>query len=130
MYINNTINDSSLFEIQLPSNGSVGVLEAQNTTLVPLWVRAGKAGKNSFKFVFVYQSQYGPQGSYRTLRHTLNCQIQPTFRMNAFIRPSLVSLDEFVIGIELENISAQAEFNVTQLTCISPSWTMVPIEES
>jgi hypothetical protein len=129
LVVENSITDVGLYNIPLPvdSTEASGVLGAQMTTLVPVWVRAGKPGKYNFKFLFLYQSVHGEGGAYRLLRYTVNCTIYSNFRMNVFTRPSLTRLDEFIIGIELENVNPQKEFKVRQLSCISPSWSIIPI---
>jgi hypothetical protein len=51
-------------------------------------------------------------------------------RINAFTRPSLTVMGEFVIGFELENVNRKSDFNIAQITSISPSWIMEPIPDS
>jgi hypothetical protein len=50
-------------------------------------------------------------------------------KINAFTRPSLIAMGEFVIGFELENVTRKSDFNIAQITSISPSWIMEPIPD-
>ncbi|KAJ1345343.1 hypothetical protein BSLG_000856 [Batrachochytrium salamandrivorans] len=140
MNIPNTLVDRSVTALQLPlpdrdvmdlsSPGtkeslSRGILPASLTTLVPVWIRADKAGKHTFRLLFVYQSE--DQGSYRTLRCTLTTEIFPALRVNIFTRASITTLNEFILGVEMENMNPVLPLVFRQITSISPSWQIEPL---
>nr|KAJ3420223.1 Trafficking protein particle complex 8 [Polyrhizophydium stewartii] len=140
MVVANTLEDDSAVALQLPlpddattasltpnSKESLarGVLPPSQTTLVPVWLRADKPGRHSFKLLFMYQSEN--QGSYRTLRCNLSLQVYPSLRINTFTRTSLTTLNEFILGIEMENLHPSLALTFRQITSISPSWQIEPL---
>ncbi|KAI8381466.1 ER-golgi trafficking TRAPP I complex 85 kDa subunit-domain-containing protein [Radiomyces spectabilis] len=128
-HIDNRIYDSSVISIPLPSeNDRPGIVGPGHTTLVPLWIRGDRIGKHSFKFLFSYQSEEENTAiAHRTLRYALGVQVLPSLKINAFTRPSTTGTNEFILGIEIENLQTVANFDLTQLTLASPAWTIVPL---
>ncbi|KAI8919197.1 ER-golgi trafficking TRAPP I complex 85 kDa subunit-domain-containing protein [Powellomyces hirtus] len=119
--------------IQLPlqegSTEADRVLASGRTTIIPLWIRGDKVGKQNFRFLFGYQSEDArDKVGYRTLRYNMTTTVQPSLRINAFTRPSGRVLDEFILGVEIENLFAEGELVVKQLSSISPTWAIHPIE--
>ncbi|KAI8920698.1 ER-golgi trafficking TRAPP I complex 85 kDa subunit-domain-containing protein [Entophlyctis helioformis] len=103
----------------------MGVLPAAMTTLVPVWIRAEKAGRFFHRMVFVYQSE--DQGGYRFLRYTIAAQVYPSLRINTFTRTSLTAMNEFILGVEMENQHPSLNIVFRQITSISPSWKIEPL---
>ncbi|KAI9315655.1 ER-golgi trafficking TRAPP I complex 85 kDa subunit-domain-containing protein [Dichotomocladium elegans] len=124
----NKIYDPSVVAVPLPTESDgKSVVHSGNTTLVPLWIRGDRIGKHTFKFLFSYQSEEdNPAIAHRVLRYTVNVQVLPSLKINAFTRPSAATAHEFILGIEIENLQA-AEFQLTQLNAASPMWTVVPL---
>ncbi|KAJ3156284.1 Trafficking protein particle complex 8 [Geranomyces michiganensis] len=116
--------------IQLPENTAGDrFLASGMTTLIPLWIRGDKVGKQSFRFLFGYQSEDSRDKiGYRTLRYNMSTTVQPSLRINAFTRPSGRALDEFILGIEIENLFGDGELVLKQLSSISPTWAIHPVE--
>jgi hypothetical protein len=125
--ISNTMCDSSITTIKLPINNGSRTLGPGNTTLIPVWIRIVKPGSHKFFLVFHFGSD--TTNDFRIQRLFLAAQVSPTFRMNAFIRPSLSNIQDFVVGVELENLQQTAELSVRQFSCISPSWKLEPLSE-
>jgi hypothetical protein len=127
--INNDLFDASVISIPLPSNNEgQGVVMPGETTLVPLWIRGDRIGKHTFKFLFSYQSDTdNAMIAHRTLRYTIHLQVLPSLKINAFTRPSTTAVNEYILGVEIENLQTTAQFDLTQLTAISPQWQVLPL---
>lgn len=65
--------------------------------------------------------------AHRTLRYTVHVQVLPSLKINAFTRPSTTAVNEYILGIEIENLQTVANFDVTQLTATSPIWSITPL---
>ncbi|KAI9095614.1 ER-golgi trafficking TRAPP I complex 85 kDa subunit-domain-containing protein [Phlyctochytrium arcticum] len=143
--LSNLLFDQSTFPISLPSqdpssatsplspnshDAAPGILAAGTTTLIPLWIRGDKVGKQVFRFLFGYQSEdKRDRIGYRSLRFTLTTVVQPSLRLNAFTRPRGRVLDEFILGIEVENLFSEGNLVLKQITSLSPTWAIQPIDE-
>ena len=130
--INNQLFDTSVISIPLPAreehSSAHGVVIPGETTLVPLWLRGDRIGKHTFKFLFSYQSdEENTMIAHRTLRYTVHVQVLPSLKINAFTRPSTTAVNEYILGIEIENLQTVANFELSQLTATSPTWTISPL---
>ncbi|KAI9015852.1 ER-golgi trafficking TRAPP I complex 85 kDa subunit-domain-containing protein [Phycomyces nitens] len=129
----NLLFDSSVISVPLPAEGGGqsnerGVVSPGKTTLVPLWIRGDRIGKHTFKFLFSYQSEEGNGAiAHRTLRYTVNLQVLPSLKINAFTRPSTTAVNEYILGIEIENLQVAANFQLNQISATSPVWTITPL---
>ncbi|KAI8580324.1 hypothetical protein K450DRAFT_237985 [Umbelopsis ramanniana AG] len=125
----NELYNTSVLPIELPANDNgARILEPGTTTLIPLWIRGDRIGKHLHKFLFTYQSVNENKAiAHRNLRYTISTQVLPSLKINAFTRPSTKSLNEFILGIETENLQTVAEFQLNQLTAASPGWTITPL---
>jgi hypothetical protein len=65
--------------------------------------------------------------AHRTLRYTIHLQVLPSLKINAFTRPSTTAVNEYILGVEIENLQTTAQFDLTQLTAISPQWQVLPL---
>ncbi|KAI9271539.1 ER-golgi trafficking TRAPP I complex 85 kDa subunit-domain-containing protein [Phascolomyces articulosus] len=129
--LDNKLYDPSVVSVPLPKKeggNDIGVVNSGQTTLVPLWIRGDRIGKHSFKFLFSYQSEEDDAAiAHRTMRYTLNVQVLPSLKINAFTRPSAATINEYILGIEIENLQTVAGFQLTQLNAASPTWSIVPL---
>ncbi|KAI9496625.1 ER-golgi trafficking TRAPP I complex 85 kDa subunit-domain-containing protein [Zychaea mexicana] len=129
--LDNKLYDPSVVSVSLPKKeggSDVGVVNSGQTTLVPLWIRGDRIGKHTFKFLFSYQSEEDDAAiAHRTMRYTLNVQVLPSLKINAFTRPSAATVNEYILGIEIENLQTVAGFQLTQLNAASPIWSIVPL---
>ncbi|KAJ3070601.1 Trafficking protein particle complex 8 [Podochytrium sp. JEL0797] len=120
----NRITDTSIVDISLPGSTSTttGILAPGTTTLLPVYLRGDKIGKHTFRFLFCYQSEDdNDKIGYRKLQYSLTCNVYPSLKINAFTRPSTSRLDEFVLGIEVENLQA-GNLTLRQFSSVSPVW--------
>ncbi|KAF9934889.1 Trafficking protein particle complex 8 [Linnemannia zychae] len=107
------------------------VLAPGESIKVPSWLRGEKIGKHNFLFVFSYESeQAGTAMGVRTLRHTISAQVLPSLKINAFTRPSTRGLNEFILGIETENLQTVPNFEFLQISSMSASWVIEPVNKS
>ncbi|KAG0240476.1 Trafficking protein particle complex 8 [Mortierella sp. GBA43] len=107
------------------------VLAPGESIRIPSWLHGEKIGKHNFLFVFSYQSeQEGTAMGVRTLRHTVMTQVLPSLKINAFTRPSNKGLNEFILGIETENLQTVPIFDFLQISSMSASWVIEPISRS
>jgi len=62
----------------------------------------------------------------------INVQVLPSLRINAFTRKSSSKLNEFILGIEVENLLNDTSINLHQISINSPLWKMksIPTELS
>ncbi|CAG8579158.1 12018_t:CDS:10 [Diversispora eburnea] len=127
----NKIYNSSIKDISLPlQEDAKQSLAPGKTTLIPIWIRGDRIGKHMFRFLFTYVSEKNDSAMrFRSLRYSKTIQVLPSLKINAFTRPSTCGLNEFILGIEIENLQTSAEFQVAQLSSISPSWTISPVKE-
>ncbi|KAI8641827.1 ER-golgi trafficking TRAPP I complex 85 kDa subunit-domain-containing protein [Parasitella parasitica] len=132
--LQNKLFDASVISIPLPAkkneerSNENGAVMPGETTLVPLWIRGDRIGKHTFKFLFSYQSdQDNAMIAHRTLRYTMHVQVLPSLKINAFTRPSTTAVNEYILGIEIENLQTVANFDLTQLTAVSPMWSITPL---
>ncbi|CAG8595408.1 16304_t:CDS:10, partial [Acaulospora morrowiae] len=126
----NKIFNTSIKDIPLPPQENADqnpslFLPPGKTTLIPIWIRGDRIGKHVFRFLFTYGLEKNNSAMrYRSLRYTKMIQVLPSLKINAFTRPSTRGLNEFILGIEIENLQTTAEFQLAQLSSISPSWTI------
>ncbi|KAG9298934.1 hypothetical protein G9A89_015956 [Geosiphon pyriformis] len=134
LIIRNQLFNSSIMNIPLPprentdANKPLFMLAPGKTTLIPIWIRGDRIGKHMFRFLFTYQSEdENAAMKYRSLRYFVTTQVLPSLKINAFTRPSTSGLNEFILGIEAENLQHSADFQLTQISSISPAWSISPI---
>ncbi|KAF7724948.1 Trafficking protein particle complex 8 [Apophysomyces ossiformis] len=131
--LNNRLFDPSVISVPLPLSSEEksderGTVSPGKTTLVPLWIRGDRIGKHTFKFLFSYQSEEENAAiAHRTLRYTVNVQVLPSLKINAFTRPSTTAINEYILGIEVENLQTVANFDLNQVSAVSPMWTITPL---
>ncbi|KAF9360780.1 Trafficking protein particle complex 8 [Mortierella sp. AD094] len=119
----------------LQSNTTQRILETAlapgESIRIPSWIRGEKIGKHNFLFVFSYESeQEGTAMGVRTLRHTVTAQVLPSLKINAFTRPSTKGLNEFILGIETENLQTVPIFEFLQISSMSASWVIEAVGKS
>ncbi|RKO85395.1 hypothetical protein BDK51DRAFT_32411, partial [Blyttiomyces helicus] len=93
------------------------------TTIVPVWIRGDRIGKHAFRFLFGYQSED------KSDKCTMATVVHPSLRINAFTRPSALALNEFVLGIEIENLQPSSDVILRQISSLSPTWLVQPIDQ-
>ncbi|ORY05323.1 hypothetical protein K493DRAFT_204561 [Basidiobolus meristosporus CBS 931.73] len=119
---NNSLFDPSVISISLTQLGSGEAVE------VPIWVRGDKIGSHSFLYIFSYQSEeVTGANSIRYLRYQNTTQVIPSLKINAFTRQSTLRLNEFILGLEAENVQTGTQFELLQLSSMSPYWKIQPI---
>ncbi|KAL1917610.1 uncharacterized protein VTP21DRAFT_4003 [Calcarisporiella thermophila] len=130
MNLENQLFNPRVIDIFLPQDETGRkTLAPGATTLVPMWVRGDRIGKYVFRFLFSYQSEEKSAIRYRTVRLSATLQVLPSLRINAFTRPSTRGHNEFVLGIEMENLQTMAEFQFMQLSLSSPTWRVAPLTQ-
>ncbi|ORZ04031.1 hypothetical protein BCR41DRAFT_206462 [Lobosporangium transversale] len=107
------------------------VLAPGESIKIPSWLRGEKIGKHNFLFLFSYESeQEGTAMGTRTLRHAVAAQVLPSLKINAFTRPSTKGLNEFILGIETENLQTVPVFEFLQISSMSASWVIEAVGKS
>jgi hypothetical protein len=108
----------------------VGVVPEDGVVLVPLWVRAHTPGHHSIHFVFSYL----PEGKHDTthlrfLRVTVpSLHVAPLLITRTFVRPSTSSVEEYIVGLEIEGSPQTNEpCHMHQLSALSPFWCIRPL---
>ncbi|KXN68172.1 hypothetical protein CONCODRAFT_19144 [Conidiobolus coronatus NRRL 28638] len=124
MEVDNKVPDPSLVELDLTKFTPQG-LEPGSTISLPLHIRGDRIGNHQFYLLFYCKSEQ--KQLYRTSRSILPLTVQPSLKINAFTRPSTLGLDQFILGVEVENVHNELEFNICQLSTSSLSWTVKPI---
>ena len=123
----NKLVEESIWRLRLPKDSAaqdakeVERLPASETTLVPVWIHADKPGRYTLKLLFAYQS-HDTRGGYRTFRYTITLQVYPSIKVNTFTRTSLNKLDEFILGVEVENMHPSYPISVRQISSVSATW--------
>ncbi|KAG0255917.1 Trafficking protein particle complex 8 [Actinomortierella ambigua] len=125
--VDNSLQDMKSQTVPLES----GVLNPGERSMIPVWLRGDKIGRHQFLFLFTYESeQTGTAMRSRTLRHAIATQVLPSLKINAFTRPSTKGLNEFILGIETENLQTVAEFEFLQISSLSPGWIIETVDKS
>ncbi|KAG0226837.1 Trafficking protein particle complex 8 [Actinomortierella wolfii] len=125
--VDNSLQDLKTQTIPLEN----GVLNPGESAMVPVWLRGDKIGRHQFLFLFTYESeQKGTAMRSRTLRHAIATQVLPSLKINAFTRPSTKGLNEFILGIETENLQTVAEFEFLQISSLSPGWIIEMVDSA
>ena len=119
--IKNDITDLSVYAMKLPSS----TLEPNTTIRIPIFIRGDRIGKHSFSFLFSYESD---QKTSRSLKLNLNVTVNPSLRINAFTRPSSKILNEFIVGLEVENL-LNYPIILNQLTATSSKWVIKNVDK-
>ncbi|KAJ3330649.1 Trafficking protein particle complex 8 [Blyttiomyces sp. JEL0837] len=122
--------DTPSYKLPRNESSAVPVLGPGQTTIIPIWIRGDRIGKQQFRFLFAYQSEEKlGKSNLRTLKYSMTTQVQPSLRINAFTRPSTSILQEFVLGIEVENLQPSTKVKLRQITALSPAWSISPAED-
>ncbi|KAJ1924528.1 hypothetical protein IWQ60_005143 [Tieghemiomyces parasiticus] len=103
----------------------IAPLAPGETLRLPLWVRGDRVGQHAFTVHLGYGTG-GPSGSpvLRTVKAGLGCVVQPSLKINAFVRPDAESPREQSLGIEVENLQPDTRFRLVQVTAVSPHFTL------
>ncbi|KAF9584424.1 Trafficking protein particle complex 8 [Lunasporangiospora selenospora] len=122
--------DNSL-QIQSTQTILEAVLAPGESATIPAWLRGERIGKHTFLFVFSYESEQEKTAmGVRTLRHAISAQVLPSLKINAFTRPSTRGLNEFILGIETENLQTVPNFEFLQISSMSASWVIEAVSKS
>ncbi|KAJ3184112.1 Trafficking protein particle complex 8 [Gaertneriomyces sp. JEL0708] len=130
--VSNKLSVPASISIELPQvDEGARRMNAGESTSLRVFVRAEKAGKLAARFLFGYQSHDGAEmATYRSARHLFNINVLPSLRVHAITRPSGVKLDEFILGLELENLQTDRNIYIDEITTMSHGWLLKPIEEA
>ncbi|TPX46164.1 hypothetical protein SeMB42_g03809 [Synchytrium endobioticum] len=130
----NALLNPSAVSVQLPTtNAATGenVLGPNSTTLIPIWLRGEHVGRHTFRFLFSYRSEdSNDKIGVRTSRLSMTADVIPSLRLDAFTRPSPRSLNDFVVGVEIENMHPQYDLELCQMTCSGRLWQLVGVDEA
>ncbi|KAI9228169.1 MAG: ER-golgi trafficking TRAPP I complex 85 kDa subunit-domain-containing protein [Piptocephalis tieghemiana] len=111
--------------------GLEGILRPGESLTLPLWVRGERIGRHELRLLFSYTASGEKEtqkiAQTRLLRLSMDVQVLPSLRINTFIRASARGLNEFVLGIEMENLQTTADFVLEQISLTSPRWRIAPI---
>ncbi|KAJ1994538.1 hypothetical protein H4R33_000244 [Dimargaris cristalligena] len=133
----NCLTDQSTLEFGVggPAGSAPGAglslppLEPQQSLTLPLWVRGDRVGFYDFKIYVGYSAATAPSTQpLRSVKFHLRCQVQPSLKINAFVRPSTHYEHEQTLGIEVENLQTDKTFRLAQVTSISPQFEIEPID--
>jgi hypothetical protein len=129
--VDNTLKNYSYVPIKLPDDDcGTNYLESNMMTLLPVWIRGDQSGKHTIRILFIYHSKDAREGeTYRTLRITKTIDIHSSIRVSAFTRTSAVSLNEFILSLEVTNIRSGSELIFRQLTSLGANWAVSVIDE-
>ncbi|KAJ1919336.1 hypothetical protein H4219_002024 [Mycoemilia scoparia] len=131
----NVVNTIAPQRIFLPgydeSKKEGGCLEPGKSTTLSFWIRGDRVGSHDFELFFGC-STHGRADDYlpesiemRTLKLVYSCLITPSLRINAFVRPSQSNSNHKILGIEVENLDSQQEFNLVQVTSVSRMFKLI-----
>ncbi|KAJ1977034.1 hypothetical protein H4R34_003744 [Dimargaris verticillata] len=124
-------------------------LATGQSLVLPVWVRGDRVGTHDFCIYVGYSSASptaastatpssksrrlpadGEQLLFRTVKFGLRAQVQPSLRINAFIRPSIAHDGDQILGIEIENLQSNRVFDLCQVTAISPCHGLEPLVDA
>ncbi|KAJ1968312.1 hypothetical protein IWQ62_001320 [Dispira parvispora] len=98
---------------------------------IPLWVRGDRVGVHDFTLYIAYGCRdllVMDPSLIHTVKYVHRCQVQPSLKINAFVRPGPSSETGQLLGIEVENLQSDKTFQLLQVTSISPSFTVESID--
>lgn len=126
LQIGGVVRVSDLLEV----SGRSGTLDPGETVRLPLWIRGDRIGKQLCRLLFAYQSEASVDSSnYRLLRVSLPLTVQPSLRISAFTRPSARHLDEYLLGLEVENLNRESPAQIDFVSAISCKWEISPMDD-
>ncbi|KAJ9051591.1 hypothetical protein DSO57_1003145 [Entomophthora muscae] len=135
--INNNITDFSSASVEFyPSSepyhsGTLPLecLDPGQVAQVPIHIRGDRVGIHRIYLLFRYQTAQDKKGSVQCRVARLLCKLEvlPSLKINAFTRPSVKDLGNFIVGIEVENVQPLSSFRITQLSSLSHKWQISPI---
>ncbi|KAI0244438.1 hypothetical protein L0F63_002264, partial [Massospora cicadina] len=106
-------------------------LDSGQVGQVPVHLRGDRVGVHKLYLLFRYEtdsaSDGGSQVLWRAAKLVFKVEVVPSLKINAYTRPSLKALGQFVIGIEVENVQSAGTFQITQLSSLSHRWRITPI---
>lgn len=109
--INNQLTDHPY--ISIPTNSNVAI--APNSQLkIPILFRFDKTGKHLIRLSFLFNST--SNNNSRTTRHFCRLTVNPSLKLNCFTKQSETSLDKYLLGMELQNLSKE-EFTIDRIEC-------------
>ncbi|TPX31316.1 hypothetical protein SmJEL517_g05349 [Synchytrium microbalum] len=132
--VSNALTDPSVVSVNLPITDSVTgemILGPNSTTLIPVWLRGESVGRHHMKFLFSYRSEdKNDKIGFRTFRSSMVVDVMPSLRVNAFTRPSPRTLNDFIVGVEIENMHPHYDFAMGQMTCASRLWELEAVDDA
>jgi len=119
----NQMWDPAIVALQLPDHEGVQSLKPGETLQLPVWIRGDRLGPFNFPFLFAYQAETSnPVMKLRFLRWEQALTVSPSVRFSAVTRPSAKGVNQYLIGIEMENQTTNGVFYLKQVSAASPSW--------
>ncbi|KAL7753947.1 hypothetical protein RI367_000880 [Sorochytrium milnesiophthora] len=123
------IQNLSVVTIELPHQHSAtggSLLDADATTLIPVWVRCDKPGKQVIRFLFAYQAadEGASSRNCRVHRFVTNLNVLSSVNVSTAVQASADDLDEATLSLEMENTQSALNVAVTQLVVASPAWAI------
>ncbi|KAJ1750748.1 hypothetical protein LPJ79_002653 [Coemansia sp. RSA 1821] len=134
----NVLQDSSMVVVLGGASAldSAECLESGDSVCVPVWVRGDRVGAHALSmFVGASTAQTAPSQldaakavAMRSRRFDVDLVVTPSLRVNAFVRPSMRSPHERIVGIEVENVQADLSVELVQTTFTSGYYELVPLQ--
>lgn len=121
--LENDLDATKLSIVRLAGDSSKKLLSYK------VWLRGDKIGKHSVKVLVGFKSKDSPQNGYRTTSFVVNLQVLPCLRINAFTRPCSTNVQEYILGLEVENLQADKATSLEQLVAVSNHWKMQPLNQ-
>ncbi|EFA78666.1 hypothetical protein PPL_08125 [Heterostelium album PN500] len=117
-----TLDSSILLNIELPPGATV---------TVPLWVRGLVVGRYNLRCLVYYESEAGNSDlKYRLARCQTDFDVKASLRISTFSQQSSTNLNNYLLGIEVDNpiIGGGGDvFYLKQISSISQHWKITPL---
>ncbi|KAJ2346388.1 hypothetical protein GGF43_004996, partial [Coemansia sp. RSA 2618] len=101
---------------------------------VPVWIRGDRVGAHTLSVTIGASTTHGPPAlataagcAMRSRTFDVDLVVTPSLRVNAFVRPSVQSPHERILGIEVENVQADLDVRLVQSTFTSGHYELVPL---
>ncbi|KAI8326334.1 hypothetical protein GQ54DRAFT_253217, partial [Martensiomyces pterosporus] len=130
-----------------PSSGQAGSdhfapassLDPGESLTVPVWIRGDRVGAHTLSMCIGASSSLADpklskgrragseSRTMRSRKFDIDLLVTPSLRVNAFVRPSIKSPSERLLGIEVENMQADLQIQLVQTTFSSGYYELVPL---
>ena len=126
-HLDNNLSDPSVHRVPL---GDTNILPPGGSLSLDIFVRGDRIGTHTLMHLFRYacaDEKLPKTFAVRFARSVMSLNVVPSIKMAALPRPSAVNANEFIVGIETENMLSEHDVVVSQVSSSSVAWCIEPV---